>query len=131
MIQRNRRREVNPDSEGDSAEAMAEDIIERMPARLPQYPKTLFDLWHKFRTSLTSVYVNQSRSSILWISECGSYKMPQSEGKIYASTFRKFLLTVLDVDYSIDYIQLGFVPNGAKFQTTLKIIVDYFFIGVE
>ena len=52
--------------------------------------------------------------------------MPQSKGKLYASTFRKFLQATLDLDYSIDDIEQGLVPNEVKLLINPKLIVDYF-----
>ena len=46
--------------------------------------------------------------------------MPQNKGKLYASTFKKFLNAALGVDYSIDDIQQGLVPNEVKVQITPK-----------
>ena len=52
--------------------------------------------------------------------------MPQNKGKLYTSTFKKFLNAGLGVDYSVDDIQQGIVPNEVKLQITPKMIVDYF-----
>ena len=52
--------------------------------------------------------------------------MPQNKGKLYAFTFKKFLNATLGVNYSIDNIQQGLVPNEVKLQITPKTIVDYF-----
>ena len=52
--------------------------------------------------------------------------MPQNEGKVYVSTFKKFLNAALGVDYSIDDIQQDLVPNEVKLQITPKTIVNYF-----
>ena len=50
----------------------------------------------------------------------------KSKSKLYAPTFCKFLLAVLDVDYSVDDIQQGRVPNDILKSITPKMIVGYF-----
>ena len=52
--------------------------------------------------------------------------MSQSKGKLYASTFKKFLHASLGLDYSVEDIQQGLVPNEVKLLITPKSIVDYF-----
>ena len=44
----------------------------------------------------------------------------------YAHTFRKFPLTSLDVDYSVEDIQQGRVPDKILQALTLDTIVEYF-----
>ena len=50
----------------------------------------------------------------------------KTKSKLYAPTFCKFLLAVLDVDYSVDNIQQGRVPNDILKNITPKMIVEYF-----
>ena len=71
-------------------EAITEEIIEGMPARLSWYPKTLLDLWHEFLFDLSGCELAKEFSLV------EREKIKQYQYKISTQLLNKIILFIMN-----------------------------------
>ena len=117
MIPRRQRRALDT-SDGDETEA--EEVIERMPARLSRCPKTLFDLWHEYQFGLSGCKPAKEFTLI----ERGKAKSVFCRRKVFWDVVVKLVNAGHTSEVAIDKVYACYGRNTSVTKILLKMVQD-------
>ena len=122
MVPRRHRRGLFQESEEEPTveEPTAEEVMERMPARLSRCPKTLFDLWHEFQFGLSGCKPAKEFS----LAERGKSKSVYCRRKVFWDVIVKLVNAGHTSEVAIDKVYACYGRNTSVTKILLKMVQD-------